>query len=207
MHAKLKVKKVRLSRLCKINFTHHFFLALNARCMLVIIHLGYWDVIFFNGKYQDSRVRFSSRSENKDDRSVWIRMTEAYLTSPKIGIWPNLKESKCSMSSTSKSVFFGPIQKQRCMTTLVSDWPRDFQLLLFNRLPNGIWRNLTFMKQVFNVLYQVSGFFSGGWAWGWPEFAENKYVQVVNFTACRPKLCGSLQGFAFFHIIDFFLWT
>ena len=38
------------------------------------------------------------------------------------------------------------------------------QLLLFSRLLNGICRNLTFMKQVFNVIYQVSGvfFFVGG---------------------------------------------
>ena len=37
-----------------------------------------------------------------------------------------------------------------------------FQLLLFNRLQNGICRKLTFMKQVFNVLYQVSWFLGRG---------------------------------------------
>ena len=101
-------------------------------------------------------MRFSSRSENKDDRSVWIRMAEIYSTFPQNGIWPNLTGSKCSMSSISKFVFFRTNPKTK-MTTLVSDWLRDFQLLLFNRLPNGIWQNLTFMKQVFNVFYQVAG--------------------------------------------------
>ena len=55
-------------------------------------------------------------------------------------------------------------------------------------------RNLTKldMKQVFNVFYQVSGvlfvcvcFFFWGGGGCWPEFTENKYVRVVNFTACR----------------------
>ena len=123
-----------------------------------------------------------------------IRMAETYSTSPQNGIWPNLSmtRSKCSMSSTSKFVFFGPIQKQRWPPLSLHDWLRDFQLLLFNRLRIRIWQNLIFMKQVFKlyllpsfwVFFCVCFFFRGGG--GWAEFAENKYaVRVVNFTACR----------------------
>ena len=79
------------------------------------------------------------------------------------------------------------------------------QLLLFSRLLNGICRNLTFMKQVFNVIYQVSGvfFFVGG--------GDDRNSQKTNMyelltlrhavLVMNPQLCGSLQGFALFHIM------
>ena len=51
--------------------------------------------------YQDWRVWFSGWLENKDGRSVCIRMAETYSTSHQNGIWPNLPGSKCSISSTS----------------------------------------------------------------------------------------------------------
>ena len=69
------------------------------------------------------------------------------------------------------------------------------------------------MKQVFNVLYQVSRFifFWGGGGGGGDRNSRktNIYTNVQMCTSTlrhavlvmNPQLCGSLQGFALFHII------
>ena len=64
----------------------------------------------FDCKYSTSSTKteecgFSGWSENKDGRSVWIRIAEMYSTSHQNGIWLNLPGSKYSTSSTSKLVF------------------------------------------------------------------------------------------------------
>ena len=88
-------------------------------------------------------------------------MAETYSTSHQNGIRPNMPGSKYSLSSTSKLVFFGPIQKQRWPPLSLIGW--KFSTSPLQSLAE---RNLTKldMKQVlvFNALYQVFFFFWGG---------------------------------------------
>ena len=94
----------------------------------------------FNETWQEARSQrplpslcFSGRSKKKDGRpGLWL--AETFSTSPLKplkGIQWNLTGSKISTSST-KFVFFGPIEKKK-MAALAFDWLRHFRLLLWNR--------------------------------------------------------------------------
>ena len=76
---------------------------------------------------------FTGWSEKHDGRpGFWL--AETFSTSPLKplnGIWWNLTGRKISTSST-KFVFFGPIEKKNKMTGLAFDWLRHFRLLLWN---------------------------------------------------------------------------
>ena len=94
----------------------------------------------FNKTWQEARSQhplpslcFSGLLEKQDGRpGLWL--AETFSTSPLkplSGIQQNLTGSKISTSST-KFVFFGPIEKKK-MAALASDWLTHFRLLLWNR--------------------------------------------------------------------------
>ena len=94
----------------------------------------------FNETWQEGRSQrplpslcFSGWSEKQDGRpGLWL--AETFSTSPLKplnGVLRNLTGSKISTSST-KFVFFGPIEKNK-MAALASDWLRHIWLLLWNR--------------------------------------------------------------------------
>ena len=94
----------------------------------------------FNETWQEARSQcplpslcFSGRSEKQDGRpGLWL--VETFLTSLMKrlnAIQQNLTGSKILTSST-KFVFFGPIEKNK-MAALASDWLSHFRLLLWNR--------------------------------------------------------------------------
>ena len=94
----------------------------------------------FNETWQEARSQcplpslcFSGWSLEQDGRpGLWL--AETFSTSPLKplnGIQRNFTGSKISMSST-KFVFFRADQKNK-MAALVSDWLRNFRLLLWNR--------------------------------------------------------------------------
>ena len=130
----------------------------------------------------DRKTKMTALSE-----SEWLRYIRLPLRTEFDQTWQEAR-AQCLLQVSLCQVFrTNPKTK---MTTLVSDWLRDFQLLLFNRLRNGIWQNLTWSKYSmsstkFLFFFFEFFFFWGGGRAGWPEFAENKYVRVVNFTACR----------------------
>ena len=158
-------------------------------------------------------VVFLSRSENKDDRSVWIRVAEIYSTSPQNGIWPNLTGSKSSMSSTSKFVFFGPIgQKQRWPSLSLIGWgfsTSPLQSLAERNLTKLDTHEASIQCLLPSFWFFLFFFWGGGWT-------GHRGKQIC--TSCQlygmpylliwfpNNLCGSLQGFALFHISEIWDW-
>ena len=116
----------------------------------------------FNETWQEARSQrplpslyFSGRSEKQDGRScLWL--AETFSTSPLKplnGIQRNLIGNKISMSST-KFVFFGPIEKTRWPPWLLIDWDIfDFSSVTAEQNSKKLDR-----KQDLNVLYQVCVF-------------------------------------------------
>ena len=166
--------------------------ALNARCLLVIIHLLRHHLLQWQVHNILEISRFKSAFFEPIGKQRWRSVWIIYSTFPQNGIWPNLTGSKCSiMSSTSKFVFFGPIQKQSwppLSTSLIGWGIFNFSSSIacgteFDETWHeaSILSSTKFLGYVFFLCVCV--FFGGGGCW--PEFKENKYVRVVNFTACR----------------------
>ena len=116
----------------------------------------------FNETWQEARSQcpllslcFSGRSKKQDSRSgLWL--AETFSTSPLKalnGIQRNLTGSKISMSST-KFVFFGPIEKTRWPPWPLIGW--DIFNFSFRSAERSSMR--LDRKQDLNVLYQVCVF-------------------------------------------------
>ena len=115
----------------------------------------------FNETWQEARSQrplpslcFSGRFEKQDGRpGLWLAETFSTSLKPLNGIQRNLTGSKISTSST-KFVFFGPIEKTRRPPWPLIGWD------IFNFSSESAERNSTKLdrKQDLNVLYQVCVF-------------------------------------------------
>ena len=153
---------------------------------------------------------FSSRSENKDDRSVWIRMTEIYIRLPlRKEFDQTWQEARAQCLLQVSLCFSDQSAKKRWPPLSLIGWG------IFN-FSSSIARGTEFdetwhswSKYSMSSTKFLGFFFFCGFFWGGGVLTGLRGKQIC--TSCQlygmpyllwfpNNLCGSLQGFALFHI-------